>query len=128
VVCEGIPDALIAGQAGFCTAGILGSQAPDEAVSRSLTQHAERHGLAIVAVVDADPAGRRWGERLGELVASNGHGLQIIEPPDDGVDLNDWALTDPDWASWINPPNHPDLGIVMPFDQASRAGVEIPSP
>ena len=31
------------------------------------------HDLAIVAVIDTDPAGRAWGERLDDLLADHGH-------------------------------------------------------
>ena len=98
VVCEGIPDALTAAQAGFTAAAVLGSQAPDQSVAARLATHAERHHLAIVAVIDNDPAGRTWGQRLGDLLVDHGHELAIIEPPAEGLDLNAWALSDPHWA------------------------------
>ena len=100
-VCEGIPDALTAAQAGFSAAAVLGSQAPDQSVAARLATYAERHGLAIVAVIDNDPAGRAWGERLGDLLAGHGSGLTVIEPPAEGLDLNAWALRDPDWVEHL---------------------------
>ncbi|MEX2253525.1 MAG: toprim domain-containing protein, partial [Thermoleophilaceae bacterium] len=98
LVCEGIPDALTAAQAGFAAAAVLGSQAPDQSVAARLATHAEHHDLAIVAVIDNDPAGRAWGQRLGDLLAGNDHELTIIEPPAEGLDLNVWALSDPRWV------------------------------
>lgn len=97
VVCEGIPDALTAAQAGFRSAAVLGSQAPDQSVATRLGVLAERQGLTLVAVVDNDPAGIAWGERLGELLADAGQALQVIEPPTEGLDLNTWAATDDTW-------------------------------
>ncbi|MBI5738867.1 MAG: toprim domain-containing protein [Mycolicibacterium neoaurum] len=97
VVCEGIPDALTAAQAGYTAVGILGSQAPDHSVAARLATHAESHDLAIVAIIDNDAAGRAWGQRLGDLLAEHDHHLAIIEPPEAGLDLNAWALTDADW-------------------------------
>ena len=104
VVCEGIPDALTAAQAGFTAAAVLGSQAPDQSVAARLATHAERHHLAIVAVIDNDPAGRAWGQRLGDLLAGHDHELTIIEPPTEWLDLNAWALSDPRWVDRL-----PDL-------------------
>ncbi len=127
VVCEGIPDALVAAQAGFAAAGILGSQAPDATVAATLIDHAQQKRITIAGIVDADPAGRRWGERLGELIADAGHSIELIEPPDDGVDLNDWALADPNWADWVTPTAVAELRVTMPFDQVHRSGVEMPS-
>lgn len=98
VVCEGIPDALTAAQAGYRAVGILGSQAPDQRVAAQLAAHAERSGDRIVAVVDADPAGRAAGDRLGNLLGEHGHDLTVVEPPD-GLDLNTWAGTHDGWTA-----------------------------
>ena len=103
IVCEGIPDALTAAQVGFRAAAVLGAQYPDENVANRLATVAEQHDLTITAVIDADDAGRNWGQRLGDLVASSGVDLNIIEPPGEGLDLNEWARVDPDWATWIAP-------------------------
>lgn len=103
LVCEGIPDALTAAQSGFRSAAVLGSQYPDHSVATRLATYAEREHLAIVAVTDNDDAGSNFGQRLGELIADAGIGLQIIEPPTAGHDLNDWAQDSPDWADWISP-------------------------
>jgi DNA primase len=100
VVCEGIPDALTAAQAGYQAVGILGSQTPDHTVAARLATHAEHHHERIVAVVDADPAGRTWGTQLGCLLAEHDHELTVIEPPD-GLDLNLWAQRDDEWRGKI---------------------------
>jgi DNA primase len=97
VVTEGIPDGLTAAQAGYTTAAILGSQNPDTTVAARLATRAERDGLHIVAVTDADPAGHRWGGQLGELLAEHDHTPTLIQPPV-GNDLNDWAQLDAEWT------------------------------
>jgi hypothetical protein len=98
-VCEGIPDALTAAQAGFTAVGLLGAHAPDRAVAARLATAARRDALAIVTVIDADPAGHRLADTLGQLLASHGLNLAVIEPPQDGLDLNAWARIDADWPS-----------------------------
>ncbi len=99
IVCEGIPDALTAAQYGFQSAAVLGSQYPDHSVATRLAAYGEREPMAIVAVIDADDAGRNFGQRLGELIAESGIDLRIVEPPTAGHDLNDWARESPDWIA-----------------------------
>jgi DNA primase len=101
LVCEGIPDALTAAQAGHRSVAVLGSHAPDRSVVNRLIVQAEQHDLTIVAMQDGDPAGRLWANRLGHLLAQRDHDLQVIEPPTPGTDLNDWARHDPDWSQWL---------------------------
>ena len=80
---------------------MLGSQAPDERIARVLSRHAATAGRELVAIVDADPAGRAWGQRLSGLLDNLGTDLMVIEPPD-GLDLNAWARHDgPEWESAI---------------------------
>lgn len=104
VVCEGIPDALTATQAGYPAVGILGAQTPDTAVAARLAHHAHTRHLDLVAIIDADPAGRTWGQRLAELVAEHHQALTIVEPPADGLDLNSWAQDDPTWHTALPAP------------------------
>jgi hypothetical protein len=123
LICEGIPDALTAAGAGYTAAGILGSQAPDERVATRLARHAEHHQQHLVAIIDADPAGRAWGDHLTNLLAASGHQLNVLEPPN-GHDLNSWALREPSWPTETltaytpsatmrigSEPVHPDVSI-----------------
>ncbi len=98
IVCEGIPDALTAAQAGYLSAGVLGAQYPDSSVATRLATRAQHDTRTIVAITDGDPAGRAWGQRLGELLAHHDQNLTVLEPPGDGLDLNEWALRDPTWT------------------------------
>lgn len=105
VVCEGIPDALTAAQAGFRSAAVLGSQAPDHSVATRLSAFAEREDLSLMAVVDNDPAGLTWGERLAGLLSDAGHGLRVIMPPTPDTDLNSWASQDREWHRYTEDPS-----------------------
>jgi DNA primase len=100
VVCEGMPDALIAAQGGFQAVGLLGAQTPDESVAARLTNHAENLDARIVLVCDPDPAGRRVAELLAPLLEGRGHDPAVVTSPE-GRDLNDWALTDPHWSDQL---------------------------
>ncbi|MGE3448821.1 MAG: toprim domain-containing protein [Microbacteriaceae bacterium] len=101
IVCEGIPDALTAAAAGLAAVGVLGSQAPDERATAQLARHSSDHHRQLIAVVDADPAGRAWGERLGTLLRAHDLELTVIEPAVGG-DLNDWARHDPTWTTHLD--------------------------
>jgi len=100
-VCEGIPDALTAAQAGHLAVAILGAQAPDTNVATRLAHHAHTANLELIAIIDADPAGRTWGQRLADLLAEHDQALTIVEPPADGLDLNSWAAQDPTWHTTL---------------------------
>lgn len=102
VVCEGIPDALTAAQAGFVSVGVLGSQAPDRSVASRIVTRADNLGLTPVAVIDNDAAGRAWGEQLSSLLADHGADLHVVEPPEVGMDLNAWALRDTSWRQSVD--------------------------
>lgn len=119
VVCEGIPDALTAAQSGFRSAAVLGSQAPDQSVATRLGVVAERQDLALVAVIDNDPAGIAWGQRLGELLADCGQALEVIEPPTEGLDLNTWAATDDTWHNHLPGNTVPRLERVTALPDAA---------
>lgn len=97
VVCEGIPDALIASQAGFAAVGLLGAHAPDEAVAIQLADQALSAGLDVALVCDPDDAGQRVSSVLVPLLGHQGVEPIVVVPPD-GFDLNDWAVAYPDWA------------------------------
>ncbi|MFZ6003051.1 MAG: toprim domain-containing protein [Actinomycetota bacterium] len=104
VVCEGIPDALTAAQAGFRSVAVLGSQMPDHTIAARLATFVAQHDLALTAVIDGDAAGRSWGQRLEGLTDSTGHRLNVIEPPGEGLDLNSWARCSSDWQLEIISP------------------------
>lgn len=97
VVCEGIPDALTAADAGLRSVAVLGSQAPDRSVATRIAHYADQQRLDVIGVIDNDPAGRAWGERLTGLLAEQGVDLHLVEPPGGGLDLNSWALDDARW-------------------------------
>jgi DNA primase len=107
-VCEGIPDALIATQAGYTAIALLGAQTPDESVAVRVADHAHRHNLDVALVCDPDPAGRRVADVLAPLLAAHGAEPLIVTPPD-GLDLNAWALADPDWATQLDNATHPTI-------------------
>lgn len=124
VICEGIPDALTAAQHGIRSVGVLGAQAPDPVVAHRLLETAGR-SVHMLAVVDADPAGRGWGQRLAGQLADLGVDLEVIEPPADGLDLNDWARRDPAWIDSLagSPVPTPDQ---PPQLQVAREEVSLP--
>ena len=97
LVCEGLPDALTATQAGFHAVALLGAQAPDEAVAARIANHARTRGLDVVLACDPDEAGQRAAQLLERLLNREGLQADRLLPPAD-LDLNAWALTDPDWA------------------------------
>ncbi len=101
LVTEGIPDALTAAGAGYAAVGILGSQAPDDRVADVLARHAARTGRQLVAIVDADTAGRAWGARLAELLTARDYPLGVVEPPT-GLDLNAWSASTVSWVTHID--------------------------
>lgn len=94
IITEGIPDALTAATANFDAVAILGFQAPDERVAAQLARRA--NGRQLVAVVDADTAGRACGQRLDALLKAHDCSLTVVEPTVGG-DLNAWARHDHDW-------------------------------
>lgn len=117
VVCEGIPDALTAAGAGFQAVAVLGSQAPDQSVANRLAGFARLQGAELIAIVDNDPAGLAWGERLDMLLAGMESALRIVEPPQLGMDLNTWSAASPVWASSIVDAAHlPDAFPVSTAD------------
>ena len=86
IVCEGMPDALTAAQAGYRVVGLLGAQAPDETVAARVANYAERHDLDVVLMTDANDAGRTAGDRLADLLRAEHVDPVIVEPPADLTD------------------------------------------
>lgn len=101
LVCEGLPDALTASQAGFRSVALLGAQTPDELVAARLANYASNHGLEIAIAADPDAAGRRLTAMLTDLLDQQQVDARSIIPPD-GLDLNAWALADPTWHQTID--------------------------
>ncbi len=120
VVCEGIPDALTAAAAGLRSVGVLGSQAPDHSVATRIASYADQHELRVIAVIDNDPAGRAWGERLTGLLAEQGIDLSVFEPPCAGTDLNGWALREPGWTIRLTPETERCGMAVTPANRATE--------
>jgi Toprim-like len=101
LVCEGIPDALIATQAGYRGVALLGAHTPDESVAMRIANHADNHHLAVAIVCDPDPAGRHATAILTRHLHDGGCEPIVIEAPA-GCDLNAWALQDPAWAGVVD--------------------------
>lgn len=99
VITEGIADGLIAAQAGFDAAGILGCGIADERLAADIAdQVIRRSPVPEVAIcLDADTAGRDGASRLEGLLASYDVTARVVLPGC-GTDLTDWATTDPRWA------------------------------
>lgn len=99
LVCEGVPDAWTAAQAGHAAVAVLGNQTPDASVARRIATVASAENREIVAVIDNDEGGRTWRDNLTRLLADEGQSLTVITPPELGLDLNAWSLQDPGWAA-----------------------------
>jgi DNA primase len=104
VVCEGIPDALTAAQAGFTAVALLGAHTPDDAVAARIANHAANCELGITLVCDPDEAGRRVADVLVPKLRDRGADPTVITPPS-GLDLNAWAQIDPSWPNQIDAPH-----------------------
>jgi hypothetical protein len=119
LVCEGIPDALTAAQAGYQAVAVLGSQGPDASVATRLASRAHHDNLTLIAVTDNDDAGRQWGARLTELLDHQGLDLHVVEPPETGLDLNAWAQRDDRWTTAL-PTTAPNQHVHLSIDPAPR--------
>ena len=94
IVTEGIPDALVAAQAGYRSVGILGSTYPDRHVAQQISAGGLKSGAQrIVVGFDADNAGRKGSARLVELLHASGVEDVVELVPPTGLDLTDWAKT-----------------------------------
>jgi DNA primase len=92
LICEGLPDALVAAQAGHRATALLGAGLPDDRVATALVQRfgAER----LVVALDADARGRAGAARLVELLDAAGAGgrVAVAAVPPAWGDLNGWHL------------------------------------
>ena len=98
LVTEGMPDALIAAQAGFDAAGMLGNTTPDRFMAAKLDTAAA--GRPIAFAIDHDIAGGEGATVLMDHLQVRGLEPVVIDLPD-GFDLNDWALADPGFAEHL---------------------------
>jgi DNA primase len=125
LVCEGIPDALTAAQAGFRSVGLLGAQTPDEGVAARLAGHADNTATQLVLVCDPDAAGQRVAESLVPLLAECGHSAHVVTPPG-GFDLNDWANRDAGWAAELRRTlDSPGMVAAVAAPSPAGRGVEL---
>jgi len=92
VICEGIPDALIAAQAGWRSVAVLGAGLPDERVARAITERFP--DATLIVAFDRDHRGRDASAALLDLLRREGTGERIstLEIPPTAGDLNAWAI------------------------------------
>ena len=90
VVSEGIPDALVAAQAGYRAVAVLGAGVPDERAAAALVERFPTERLVVA--FDADAPGQAGAERLLELLGERGAGQRLarLEVPITAGDLNGW--------------------------------------
>ncbi len=103
VVSEGIPDALVAAQAGHRAAAVLGAGVPDERAAAALVERFPTEHLVVA--FDADGPGQAGAERLGELLGELGAGSRVtrLEVPAAAGDLNGWQqLAGPDFGDQLD--------------------------
>jgi hypothetical protein len=91
LLCEGIPDTLTAASFGFRSVATLGSGAVPSTVIARVASYVEWHGLAVTLVNDNDSAGKSWSEHWSNALGKRNIAVQIVEPPEAGLDLNSWA-------------------------------------
>lgn len=92
LVCEGIPDALTAAQAGWRSVAVLGAGLPDERVARAISERFPTETLVIA--FDADHRGHAGAKHLGRLLdrADAGARTVMLDLPDGAGDINAWAI------------------------------------
>ena len=90
VVSEGIPDAMVAAQAGYRAVAVLGAGVPDERTAAALVERFPTERLVVA--FDADAPGQAGAERLEELLGERGAGERVarLEVPVSAGDLNGW--------------------------------------
>ena len=104
LICEGIPDALIAAQAGYQSVGLLGTNALDPTVAMRIANIATRDALEVTIITDNDESGvgEHLGEQLSAELSKYDCGVTVLEPPD-GHDLTTWSLRDHTWSRAVGP-------------------------
>jgi hypothetical protein len=113
LICEGIPDALIAAQAGYRSVGLLGTNALDPTVAARIANVATRDNLDVTIITDNDDngVGKHLGQQLAERLGDEGLAVTTLEPPE-GHDLSTWARATRAWAR--------QLGHDRPAEQLTR--------
>ena len=101
VVAEGIPDALIAAQAGLSAVTVLGSMYPDARVADAIASYAQAHAVDVAVCFDCDPSesGAKGASRLVELLDDRSVRSVANVAPADGTDLSDWAAIGDAWVT-----------------------------
>ncbi|MFP5319457.1 MAG: DnaB-like helicase C-terminal domain-containing protein [Acidimicrobiia bacterium] len=102
LVCEGMPDALTAAQAGYRAAAVLGVGLPDARVAEALV--AAYPSETLVVAFDGDSSGDRGAQLLGDLLVRAGAGRRVrrlsvpetVSQDAKDRDLNTWAVTSGD--------------------------------
>lgn len=99
LVCEGIPDALTAAQAGYRAVAVLGAGYPDDRVARALVERFPTERLVLA--FDADDRGRAGAARLDAALADLGAPARValLEVPEAHGDLNGWLQMSEDGFS-----------------------------
>jgi hypothetical protein len=95
VICEGIPDALIAAQAGWRSVAVLGAGLPDERIARAVTERFPDETLVVA--FDNDQRGHEGSVALLERLGHEGAADRscALELPATVGDLNAWAISSP---------------------------------
>lgn len=93
VIAEGPGDALTAAAVGYDTIGVAGAaRVNNPAIVAEIAQWTM--GRPVVIAGDGDAAGRQFSATLAKGLIELGAHVRVLNLPD-GVDLNDWRLTDP---------------------------------
>jgi hypothetical protein len=92
LICEGIPDALTAAQAGWRAVAVLGAGLPDERIASELTGRYPSE--TFVVAFDNDHRGHEGAAALVDLLGRAGAGdrTTVLQLPDAVGDLNAWAV------------------------------------
>lgn len=92
LVCEGMPDALVAAQAGYRATAVLGAGLPDGRVAATLVRRFPTERLVVA--FDADDRGRAGASRLLAALAEAGAAdrVGVLDVPAASGDLNGWRL------------------------------------
>lgn len=128
VVCEGIPDALTAAQAGLRAVAVLGSWAADQTAVAELAATAITAECRLVVCFDGDEPGRTGADRFRRMLDDRAIEAVVVTPPD-GHDLTSWAATASDWWAALTASADPHSFAVASANDHQRAtrlsGIEI---